>query len=46
MIFSKEMMWDDSLFLALVLIDTSEKTVDTYINQTLVDEHRATFVSA
>lgn len=40
MIFNKEMK-DDSLFLSLVLIDTSEKTVDIFINQVLVDEERA-----
>lgn len=45
MIFSKEMS-DDSLFLALLLMDTSDKTVDTYINQILVDEGRAHYVSA
>lgn len=45
MVYSKEMC-DDSLFLGLVLMDTSEKTVDTFINQTLVDEHRATLLSA
>lgn len=46
MIFSKEKMEDDSLFLTLVLIDTSEKTVDNFINQTLVDEHRANYLSS
>ncbi|XP_050737035.1 tudor domain-containing protein 7B-like isoform X2 [Eriocheir sinensis] len=40
-IFGKEMK-DDTLYLSLVLIDTSEKIVDIFINQVLVDERRAT----
>lgn len=43
MIFSKKVTSDGSLFLSLLLIDTSDKTVDTYINQLLVDEGRAIY---
>lgn len=34
-------MKDDALYLSLVLIDTSEKIVDIFINQVLIDEGRA-----
>ncbi|KAK8404627.1 hypothetical protein O3P69_007705 [Scylla paramamosain] len=38
---SKNVINTNTLFLSLVLIDTSDKTVDNYINDILVEEQRA-----
>lgn len=45
-VYGKEMDKNGSLLLSLLLIDTSDKAVDIYINQLLVEENRAVYLWA